>query len=908
MVLGILTNGAGQIVLQGASIATSAQTAAVASILQSFNQTNTDGSGTSPGLVRMPLHFADGDVSASQIPKVEIQGGAEITNIQFSQRRNWNSGALKRCVCSFRDSTFSSSEARTYDVSAQTGSYDDTPAFVIGDITTEADLRVDFTNVLFADESASNQPATFTTTISSATVTVDYTAHGRSVGDSFLKRDTGTTTVGSLQMRDRLFVIATADTNSFTFTHPDGTASSNDNDTASDEWIWFPAAGNDHEAVFSDGVTTNIDLTAYEAGPIACSWTLTQKAKDSVTTILDANLAVRWYITAWNDGSDTINGNLEFFAKPMIEWYDVAGRAEMNYTATLKDDVTSIQEYADVPHLANGGWPTVRMDDDPEHGKRHWLVGSQIPTLVALHDADYMERAFIVPPYPLIGLSIPAESSQTYIPMHNLGYRADTNSSGSYTGRGPMNPQDVTCLLKGDAVSWRTARTDAFHAMHYPVHYREAASDTLMSLNMIQPGSVPGDYDFTGDGLETSRDAYWGNTPGTDGHVVAITSLGKWDVSRGRDGYNDSTHQMDPSFGMWLLTGERYYLDASMGMMMKSMQQDGGPNNQIINANTASRASAWSMDTSFWNALIWTKRATNHRYIGWSSLALGHVAGTIPDDDKHLNYVKKLNEQNGDMLTAAIAVLPTAWTDVGHFISINNDSDNGPRYFFDLMNAVSFRYNAMLTEDPGFAAAADLYAVYVKNKFNMNHSAWASYNSGERIDLEELDPAISTPFSPTDMFANILSASITSDIVSCDAPGTHVWTTDDKVIFLTTNGEKATRTIAPEAPKGVVKHVINPTAGTSYQLSDTQGGAAINFASDHTGMSVQVQWQDEKVSATEIDGDAYAGMASMILRWAHNLGDTIVDGTLSTEIELYCTNENYTSGGNDLHYAARDLT
>lgn len=816
-----LRSATGGLFTIGGSLRTTAPTAGDAAVLQTFTITNTEGAATSPGLVRVPIHFKDGDMPSGSIPQVEIQGGAEITDIQFSSRATWNSGALKRCVCYFRDSTFTAAQTRTYDVSAQTGSFNDTPAFTTTDVSNEADLKVLFSNVRTADELQEGQFANFAVVSGDATVTVSYTAHGRSVGDSFIKWRGNITNQGGLPFKGRLFTVDTVDVNSFTFEHPDGTANATENDGGSDTFIWFPVAVNNHEAVFNDGLLANTRLDLAESGPIACTWIMTQMMKDSVTTSLSNTMSLRWLITAYNDGTDTINGNLEYLAMPLNATRNVAGIAEWNYTAKLQDDITVKETYTEVAHMARSSWATVRMDNDDQHGKSHWLVPSQMPTLIAVHDAEYMENAFIVPPFPLIGASIPANDVATYVPSDNLGFRDDTDASGGYNGRTPLNEEDTTCLLKGDAQSWRAARVNAYHAAHFPCVLREPASDTCISY-ILRPKASE-EYNFEADGMEAPTDDYWG------GRVTAVSSEGTWDNDTA--GMNNGSHQVSPAFGQWLLTGELVFLEMLMNTAMKSAHNTGF-NRNLINEPIASRASAWSIPSTQWSGIVAGRSLANWRYIGWQSLAIGHCAGTIPDAHPQGNYWRKVNEHQGDMFQASYDVLPQVWKDVGMFISVDNSSKSGHRYFFDLMNGVSFAYVHMLTEDPGYDTMANAFARYVKAKFQMNHSAMGRYNSCERVDPEDLNPSTSPPHTPANMFADIQDDCYVignDDDLYIKSPNNKNWEADDKIIAMSYNGEQNSRVVLIELPVATEKHIISSTGTFVVKLSDTQGGGAIDL-------------------------------------------------------------------------------
>jgi len=116
-------------------------------VIQSFVIENTNNGGTSPGFVKTGLPFKKGDMPANCVPKVSIQGGAEITDIQFDERVSWMDGSLKFCVCRFKDTTFSASQGRTYDVEAATGTFDNAERISLATIKANSDVQVAVDNL-----------------------------------------------------------------------------------------------------------------------------------------------------------------------------------------------------------------------------------------------------------------------------------------------------------------------------------------------------------------------------------------------------------------------------------------------------------------------------------------------------------------------------------------------------------------------------------------------------------------------------------------------------------------------------------------------------------------------------------------------------------------------------------------
>lgn len=98
-------------------------------------------SATSAGFYRGCLLFADGDIASTEVPVIRDTAD-NLIGAQFDQVSYWPSGAMRLCVFSMRDTSFSSLESRTYNVTVKTGTLDNTGAKSLTDITGSDTLEV----------------------------------------------------------------------------------------------------------------------------------------------------------------------------------------------------------------------------------------------------------------------------------------------------------------------------------------------------------------------------------------------------------------------------------------------------------------------------------------------------------------------------------------------------------------------------------------------------------------------------------------------------------------------------------------------------------------------------------------------------------------------------------------------
>jgi len=143
-------------------------------IVQTFSLTNWNGAGTSVGYARQGVPFKKGDVPAGT--GLEVRRGSTVINAQFDERSTWNDGSLKHAVMHLRDTTYSASEARTYDVwSMPSTAFSNIGIKSLTDITGAHDFKVAFT--LLKETAWGDGSDTDITTVGSGSFTAAFNTH-----------------------------------------------------------------------------------------------------------------------------------------------------------------------------------------------------------------------------------------------------------------------------------------------------------------------------------------------------------------------------------------------------------------------------------------------------------------------------------------------------------------------------------------------------------------------------------------------------------------------------------------------------------------------------------------------------------------------------------------------------------
>jgi hypothetical protein len=156
-----------------------ANSAGTPTLLHSFSLTNNNASGTSKGFQRAGVPFKPSDVPAGS--SVVVKRGSTVIDAHFDERAYRNpsgasyapqDGSLHGSVMHLRDTDFSASEVRTYDIWSVPGTdFTNVGTKTLSDITSGHDFKVVYTSLTETND------ASTTTTVGSGTFTASFNSH-----------------------------------------------------------------------------------------------------------------------------------------------------------------------------------------------------------------------------------------------------------------------------------------------------------------------------------------------------------------------------------------------------------------------------------------------------------------------------------------------------------------------------------------------------------------------------------------------------------------------------------------------------------------------------------------------------------------------------------------------------------
>lgn len=527
---------------------------------------------------------------------------------QFDERTTWEDGSLKVCVLSMIDTDFAGLETRTYSIKAQVGSFNNTSLRSLADLGSH-DFKVEFTNLTQSTNSSGTDGPTNTTTRGSGTFT------------------------GSLNTQS--------------------------------------------------AVATRVQQ--YHAGPVCTSYKIWGMATDNTGGAEDAHLKQNWYVTFWNNADGTLN-DIEYGAVVAQDWWRVTNKYRLNYTATLKDGATTIETYATIKHPYRSQWMTVRKNNDNNHARRFWV--NAIPTLIHTFDKDYARSTGLFGYFDpnFTPNTTPSPAWLTYVPCSAQGHRANVDGTGAYGGRGLMPNTDVTAWMLQNPWQYRLARVNAFAGLHIVYHYRSSdtrtfpagdplagQSDTANTVIPLIMRPLPaGDYDFRDDGMPAAIDAYIqgvtsGATPAlTATYVAPVGGNGVWSFQT-----NDASHGVAYCYGMYMLEGERHFMEATIDLGMNTVHNLKG---EATGSGGAPRANYYgiepfqsrlSIPNTQYSGIAQQYATGNIRKAGWAMLLMAQAGVVCPDNDPQSLVIRIVREQSAAFTKFNMTYMPPEQLQLG---------------------------------------------------------------------------------------------------------------------------------------------------------------------------------------------------------------------------------------------------
>lgn len=621
-------------------------------------------------------------------------------------------------------------------------------------------------------------------------------------------------------------------------------------------------------------------VTKVHSGPVCDGWSFWGMATDNTGGAADAHLKVIWHVDAWKDAGGAIT-RLEVVPELAQDWWSIPGKLRLNYDAVFLDGSTTIAAFSGVQHFYHSHWLMCRSTADNNIGRRHWMGGS-IPTLNYKPDLAYQKTTKVIPPQKLSDPTPPPLLSTlpTYVPLSSQNHRADIDGTGDYMGRGPIPKSDAIALMSQNPFDVAVARVNGHVGLHAPYRFRsnrtrtrpgEAADTANTVISWILDPKTLAEYDFTADGMPVPVYAF-GPDPRsaaeyTDGYVGPQGGFGPWNYS------SDSSHAVSYSFGMYLLEGESYHLEAcldnatSIAHRLVSNYLGLRP---LFLANDSAYA-ALNIPTTIWcPTVVW--KPDNVRAMGWAMLIMGHGAGIVPDDHVAARSVKALNSHVGDYCQMSSQYMPASQIGAGQFRAFAGGSDqygvDGAPWMLAI-NGMGAYYNYLLTEVAGYKTAGDICANWTLGVIGTGAFYTVdAYRNMTRPLAAPWDASTNDFFQPSaapvfGLFPNVVASNPTITLGDYwNAVNQRMTLTNgDKIYFA---HESASSVIPPEFAAATPYYVINVTNPTwiafdtntganspTIQLAATPGGAAITPSANYVGRFGWIQQAAHATVATD---------------------------------------------------------
>ena len=882
---------------------------------------------TSTGKRVVMMHFAQGDVPSGYIPQVTLQGGSELTDLNFNYRRTWPDGSLKQARCAGDFGSFTSNQQKTYDLTAKLGTYDDTANYTWADVLADLDAVVDFTDV-WESESDYNWSGNLET-FSNSKIRVNIAGHAMTVGSKFyserIHKDpdhtAGLRLGGDNQNEPIVFEVdAISAGNWFEATHPSDTANKTDSGLGEGKKLYrFSNSRNDHTADIADVINDadHVEIIGGRAMTEIWAW---QYAKDTTTTNLDTQQKVEWYIRIWGNGGAT-SGNIEVYAKLVRPDWDVADKSGWIADVSFKIDGSEREAWTAKPILAHSGWLTMDTTTGNDAARPHWQTAANRPTLTLIPDQEYWNSTGVVPPYDTaVAPDAWTDDDDHYMPMWSYAHRQNNNDTSGYYGRGPICEGDAACYMRvcqevgtpaSRAQDVKYARLLATVAVHAPHNYR-TSENTLIPLILNSPTKSPASTVYNADGLGNTQHAYregdatykGGYTTPTGGWSDSTTWCWKWASS--------DDHQQHMSGFMWTYEGETWMYHAMLDEAMAHIHRKAGTAGSgrakllyISPTGAGTRATEYSIPTANqYDACNLGENDNIRKHLFHFSMQ-APAWGLVADDDKRYNLFQDIMANHEEWLDDMIAVLPTEMTDRGLIWerAFADDTRSEPGYMHGLILLGALRAYT-LTDSSSFKAACEILVKF--GQFIGNESLYLmAIGSGTCLKPSPFEkaPELGSGYFTEPRwgyaYSNYGNPDTTTDVITQGHPFGGGWA-DDTLLMLDPN-----RTVPSELSNGTDYYSVTSLTGT-YQLANSSGGAAIDFAGSNQQIAFLTKmpdWDKTVVgadgwdgAAQTVKGDEYFCIFEAGQHWAKQAGLDNADDAFVTKLETF-------RNGNTVDYA-----
>jgi hypothetical protein len=472
-----------------------------------------------------------------------------------------------------------------------------------------------------------------------------------------------------------------------------------------------------------------------------------------------------------------------------------------------------------------------------------------------------------------------------------------------------MPNTDCIAWMRQTAADYRYARTNAFAGLHVPFHYRSAnlrtiasgpqagtdTSNTVISLNMMQ--LAPAQYTFTAQGMPAPIDAY---TQGglTSAYVTPLGGTGVWSVGL------DSSHAVAYSYGMYLLEGERHFMQATLELATNVAHQTYG--NVYGSAPTATYSnitpyqSNLNIPATEYSGIAGGRPNYGDRNVGWAANLLTHAAVVCPDADVQSGFMRLLQKQH-----AAYQVFNTSFYEPGQLaigcLALLSPTSNGQGSWVEspwMSNFCVQGYSlmAIACEDGNAKTVLNNCLQYVALGPWANGQPYRSndYRQCPVIYTDQPFDASANPFmSNANVFEqmNITVANNIVTLIDSTGLGFNQPTNGDFLYFLTLDCSSNTVSVPAGASEGVKYYVVNATA-TTFQVATSPGGSPIPLGASS---DASIGWQPRNWTVTPaggsgqptVYGDSYSAISAAALVMASKAGANAITSTMLTAAQTF---------------------
>jgi len=583
------------------------------------------------------------------------------------------------------------------------------------------------------------------------------------------------------------------------------------------------------------GVATRV--TKIHSGSVCEGWVVWGMFKDGATGsgAEDAHLKAVWHVDVWKDASGAVI-DTEFSCVLAQDWWAVPGKFRLDYSAALKRNGALVHNYAGIKHIYHAHWMTVRMQDDANHGKRHW-VGT-VPTLTYKFSKAYWKATKLVPPYDLD--FVPGNpGAHSYVPLSTQKHRAHIDGTGGYIGRSMLSEPCARAFLLQTPAAVRDSRLSNFAGLHCPFHYRDErmrmrpgeSADVANTLIPLLLNPKPPEAS-TFPGLPAPKDAY----AGTEYQTVA--ERGGWVPIKGGEApwasSGGTSHAVGYSTYAYLLEGEHYMLESVIDHATRTGQC--GHSNQ------------WGHKPYRWwyqqpNAItelgIPSGRyagipglTTQERSMAFTMNIVAYAAALTPDSDPQGAYLRVWNAHINDYINDSMDYTPpSAWAAGLHFSS-HKDMRSPWQNFLNIQGCYQ---NYRMTEQAASKRFAEnamriIYGLHARSPYNLGiyHALVAPYNGDYSQDNQ---------FHAARDFRN--KSKIWTDGVTVKIEHYHPLVEGDVFYFTISNSGMLRIDMPPGAQEAKPYYVVGPLVHEQiyqsalqccfFSLSETPGGPPVSF-------------------------------------------------------------------------------